>query len=287
MSNMSLSFPLVKPPPGLVVVSYGGGVNTIAMLVLLRRMRVAPKAIVMADPGSERRGTVAYRDEVLPPWLVSHGFPLVTVVTRVEEGARRDRAWRLETLYEECMRLKSLPSVAYGWKKCSRVYKALPQLWWIQRQKWAQKEWSEERKIVKAIGYDVDESRRVRPTFQDPWENDRFVPWYPLHAAGFSREDCERMIAEEGLPSPGKSACTFCPNNTLEEWEALRVDEPDRFAEAVAMSRAAAPTIESPDVVGLMRCNPPGKRQLHVYVEGGYGATDGGREDDMPCECSL
>ncbi len=101
------------------VVSYGGGVNSVAVLVQLARLGIVPAAIVMADPGSERRGTVVFRDEILPAWLDQQGFPRVAVITRIEEGQHVKRAWRLETLYDECIRIGSLPSVAYGWKKCS------------------------------------------------------------------------------------------------------------------------------------------------------------------------
>lgn len=275
-----------KPQSGKVVVSYGGGVNSIAVLVRLHQLGIVPTAIVMADPGSERRGTEDYRDRVLPPWLTSVGFPLVTVINRVEEGQHVARAWRLETLEAECLRTESLPSVAYGWKKCSAKYKGDTQRWWVKRQPWAQEEWAAGRRLVKVIGYDADEGRRVKVAFQNEWENDRFSPWYPLVEAGWDRERCEEEIARVGLPVPPKSACTFCPNNRLQEWIDLREQEPEAFARAVHLSRNAK--VESPDVVGLMRCNPHGKRQLHVWADGGYdGAAQGGREDEMPCECAL
>ena len=270
------------------VVSYGGGVNSVAVLILLSRLAIVPKAIVMADPGSERAGTIDFRDNVLPAWLAAHGFPPVTTITRVEEGAHVARAWRLERLEDECLRTASLPSVAYGWKKCSAKYKGDTQRWWAARQPWAQLEWERGRKIRKVIGYDVDEGQRVRKALQNEWEEARFVPWYPLVDAGWTREDCEDAIRGEGLPIPPKSACVFCPNNHLDEWEQLRREEPDAFARAVEMSRRAEPNLTSPDVVGLMRCNPPGKRQLHVWADGGYEAQSlGGREDSMPCECAT
>lgn len=270
-----------------IVVSYGGGVNSVAALVQLWRMRLTPTAIVMADPGSERIGTVHYRDSVIPSWLYSVGFPQVEVITRIEEGRHVKRAWRLETLRDECMRIGALPSVAYGWKKCSAKYKGDTQRWWAARQPWAQEEWAAGRKIIKVIGYDAGEERRVKKTFQNEWEDARFVPYYPLVDAGLDRDGCEALILGAGLPLPPKSACKFCPHNKLEEWEQLRDEDPDGFAEAVKMSRNAAPNINSPDVVGLMRCNPHGKRQLHVWADGGYDGALGGREDDLPCECVL
>lgn len=278
-------------PRGLVVVSYGGGVNSVAVLCLLAELGIVPHAIVMADPGSEWAETVRFRDEVLPAWLDAHGFPRVTVINRIEEGEHVKRAWRLETLRDECLRTNALPSVAYGWKKCSAKHKGDTQRWWIARQAWAQVEFAAGRRLRKVIGYDFGEPGRVKKSFQNEWENARFVPWYPLFDARMDRDACEALILRSGLPLPPKSACTYCPNNTLAEWETLRRVEPARFAEAVAMSLGAEANIESPDVVGLMRCNPHGKRQLHVWAEGGYELKPSNSDDDngdaMPCECAL
>jgi hypothetical protein len=205
------------------------------------------------------------------------------------------------------MRSSSLPSVAYGKKKCSAKHKGDPQRWWAARQPWAQDEWAAGRKLVKIVGYDVDEQRRadraaeimaspVRPLGMTDvewakvrdytkWERERFTFWYPLIEAKMGREECEDLIRSEGLPVPPKSACTFCPNNTLEEWGDLRRDEPEAFADAVEMSRRAAATITNPDDVGLMRCNPSGRRQLHVWADDGY-ASEPMRQGElfMPCE---
>ena len=141
-------------------------------------------------------------------------------------------------------------------------------------------------KITRAIGYDADEDYRVRDEFGDPWEAKRLTPLYPLFAAGIDRNGCERLIRKEGLPVPRKSACTFCPSNTLAEWAYLRARHPARFADAVAMSRNAQ--IDSPDVVGLMRCLPAGKRQLHLHVWND-DATACVREErvSVDCECAL
>ena len=275
-------------PDQKIAVSYGGGTNSVAVLVLLRRMGITPTVIVMANPGSERLHTLKYRDEILAPWLDKQGWPRVLEINRWTEGKNVPRAWRLETLYDECWRTNSLPSVAYGWKKCSDKYKGQPQRWWIARQPWAQAEWDAGRKIIKVIGYDYGEERRVRKAFQNPWEDERFAPYYPLVEAKIDREGCEELILSEGLPLPGKSACTFCPNNKLWEWEHLRKFDSVAFEAAVELSRHAQ--VDVPDVVGLMRCNKHGQRQLHVWADGGYDKQCGGDrvdDEDMPCECAL
>lgn len=79
----------------LYAVSYGGGVNSVAVLVRLKQLRIVPVSIVMADPGSERAETIRFRDEVLPAWLNANGFPRVTVITRIEQGQGRPAGgWR-------------------------------------------------------------------------------------------------------------------------------------------------------------------------------------------------
>jgi hypothetical protein len=265
-----------------------GGINTIAVLVELARRGETPTAIVMSDPGSERRGTHEYREQVANPWLRARGWPEVTVVTRKGEAPYRPRAKDTPqgTLYEECIRIKALPSIAYGWKKCSQKYKAEPANWWTERQAWAQAAWARGERITRVIGYDADESSRARPEFLAGLEKKRFIPWYPLLEKGIDRDECIAIILRAGLPLPPKSSCRWCPSNTLAEWEELRSD-PEGWAEAMALSTNAE--IDSPDVVGLMRCNPNGKRTLHLHVfgDGACGTDEETMRDGMPCECAL
>lgn len=270
-------------PDGLLVVSYGGGVDSVALLVHLHQLDARPYAIVMADPGDEKLGTLAYLRDWTQPLLRRWGWPEVEVISRKAEGALRPPLpvsrgpRRLESLREECLRINALPSVAYGHKKCSQKYKGEPQRWWAQRQEWARSEWASGRKLVKAIGYDFDEPQRVTraiAAWTKPaaaWESKRFSQWFPLIEARLTRAGCENLIREAGLPLPPKSSCKFCPNNTLAEWEELRRDDPQGFADALAMSRNA--DIDEPDVVGLMRCNKAGRRQLHDWADGKYEAV--------------
>ena len=281
-------------PDGEVVVSYGGGVNSVAMLLALHEHGIRPRAITMSDPGSERAATIAFRDGPMREWCAKVGFPEIEVIERRVLGFDRPRAWRLETLYEECLRINSLPSVAYGWKKCSAKYKMEPARWWTERQPWAQDAWAAGRRVVRAIGYDLDEKRRVDAALNVAWkpqvEESRFGGcWYPLYELGLDRQGCLDLITRHGMTPPPKSACTFCPNNTLDEWKQLRRDEPEAFAAALVMSEGARLTAE--DTTGLMRCNPRGKRQLHVWAAGGYPDLPPDDPEDlaeaMPCECAT
>lgn len=298
------SSPPDTPPPTvesrIQIVSYGGGVNTIAMLVLLKRRGIVPHAIVMSDPGHEWPETYEYRDRVMQPWLLQVGFPKVVVVTREGEARYRPRARWKGTLGEACIRNQELPAAAYGMKGCSIKHKQDPMKWWCERQDWIQREWAAGRRVTKLIGYDIDEPKRVMKhrqfvkgqpvdTFSLPEENERYIPSYPVFDAGMDREACEALIASEGLPPVGKSACRWCPFNTFEEWKKLRDQHPEDFAYAVNISRLAAPRVDSPDRAGFLQCNPHGKRQLHVWADGGYDDQDldkgTGIEEGKPCGC--
>lgn len=298
--------PVVKLPPKntKIVVAYGGGVNTIALILLLWKLGVIPQAIVMANPGHEWKATLRYRDEIMRPWLKAHGFPDVTVVQRWDQGLppRGTTKWT-ETLGEECFRVATIPSVAFPpGKKCSIKFKADPQRWWIARQPWAMEEWAAGRKIAKAIGYDTDEDHRIRPDFGDAWEHARMFPWYPVYDAEMDRAACERLILQHLPFLPRKSACVWCPNNTLQDWVDAQNEEPEAFEYAVAMSQRAQNYIEKPEFVGLLRGvrGEAGKqlptRQLHEAVEivdGLYRLKQSiarlacSGEEEMPCDCKV
>ena len=67
--------------PDPIVVAYGAGVDSTAMLVGLRKHNIALSAILFADTGSEKPETVAYLITI-EAWLRRNGMPPVTVVKR-------------------------------------------------------------------------------------------------------------------------------------------------------------------------------------------------------------
>ena len=102
------------------VVGYGGGTDSTAMLVGLWRHHVPVDLILFADPGAEQPHTYAYLD-TMSRWLENHGMPAITRVWYTEKNGQR------LTLEQECLRSGTLPSIAYGYKKCSLKHKVAPQ----------------------------------------------------------------------------------------------------------------------------------------------------------------
>lgn len=248
-----------------VVVNWGLGLDSSAVLLLMAEIGVRPRAIIFSDPGSEWPETYAFRDDVFRPWLKRVGFPDVTIIDRNNCGIN---VRRHENLYERSIRTQTLPSAAYGRTSCSLKFKAEAINAYLRHQEWCQEEWEAGRRIIKVIGYEAGEKRRYGnfAEFKNKRERREFVPYYPLVDWGIFREDLPGIFERHGLPVPRKSACWFCPYNTDEEWLRLREEHPLLFRNALLMEKNAAPKLRKPDVVGLRRRARVGERSLVDWV---------------------
>jgi hypothetical protein len=120
----------------------------------------------------------------------------------------------------------------------------------------------ERRRVVKAIGLDAGEGVRVRWQSRPAAEGQRlsrdqrldrdyFAYWYPLFEWGFDRARCVEVIRAARLPVPMKSACFFCPASKKHEILWLRDHHPELLERALAIERNARPGLTS--VRGLGR----------------------------------
>lgn len=212
----------------LRTVSFGGGVQSTAVLVLAAQQVIDYSTFLFANVGSdsEHPHTLRYVHEVAIPFARSHGLDLI-------ELHRRRRDGDIETLRGRLMRAgsRSLPipvrmsNGAPGTRSCTSDFKIAVIGRWL-REHGA----TGERPAVVALGISVDEIERAKPGI-DPRARyqDRH---YPLLELGLHRRDCRRIITGAGLPVPPKSACYFCPFHDTETWRRLKRDTPDLFADA-------------------------------------------------------
>lgn len=63
--------PLAPPPP--VVLAYGIGVDSTALLIELHARGQAPDLVLTADTGNEKPATYAYLD-IIGPWMRDRGI---------------------------------------------------------------------------------------------------------------------------------------------------------------------------------------------------------------------
>lgn len=218
----------------MIIVSCGLGTNSTAMLVGMKERGIRPDYITFADTGGEKPHTYEHM-EILQEWLKANDFPPIMVV---KKGGLQ------ETLEEECLRRKALPSVAYGWKTCSQKYKIQPQEKYFNNEPAAKAVWKSGKKISRWIGFDWDEPSRAIDCDSPKYQNH-----YPLIEWKWGRKECIEAIEREGLPLPGKSSCWFCPNSRPNEVKWLKEVHPDLMERAIAIERNA----ETRTIAGLGR----------------------------------
>lgn len=221
----------------IICVSFGGGTNSTAMLIGLQERGIRPDFITFADTGGERPHTYAHIKD-MQKWLAKVSFPKIVTVKKVDYNGD------ILTLEENCLQKKMLPSLAYGFKSCSQKYKIAPQDKYFNNLDATKLEFKAGRKVVKFIGYDAGESRRVKD-----YSCKKYDCQYPLVEWGWEREDCVEAIERAGLPQPSKSSCFFCPANKTNEIREMNAIYPELIQRAIKMEKNA----ELTSVKGLGR----------------------------------
>jgi 3'-phosphoadenosine 5'-phosphosulfate sulfotransferase (PAPS reductase)/FAD synthetase len=220
---------LDQPDSHIKVVSYGGGVQSTALLVLATQRHIDFHTFLFANVGddSEHPATLAYVRDVATPYAARHGIGL-------HELRRRRRDGTTETLWQRLNRPESrsipipvrMANGAPGRRSCTADFKIKVIGRWL-REHGA----STEHPATVGIGISLDEIHRANKRRSEPHERIE----YPLLDFGLRRDDCIRIIADEGLPVPPKSSCFFCPFRTLEAWREQKRNEPDLFIKAAEL----------------------------------------------------
>lgn len=200
-----------------LVVSYGLGVDSTAVLVGLQQRGIRPDAILFSDTGSEKEETYDYL-VTINAWLRSVGFPEVTVVKYVPKKFKWNR---YSTLEGNCISNRTLPSLAFGRKGCSLKWKA------AILDKTVDQMFGKNVAVHRAIGYDCSPADNKRFAHAQSKSQGRAgdVFIYPLQQWGWHRIECARQITAAGLPVPPKSSCFFCPAMKQHEVAELPADK--------------------------------------------------------------
>lgn len=250
-----MSTELSTDPPALRVISYGGGVQSTALLVLAAQQVIDFPVFLFANVGddSEDPATLQYLHRYALPYAASHGIGL-----HVLDRHRRDGT--TETLYGRLVRhgSRSLPipvrmsNGAPGTRSCTADFKIRVIGKWLKAHGA-----NDTHKATVGIGISLDEIQRLNNRRAMPYEQ----PVYPLldHHPPLRRADCAAIIAAAGLPVPPKSACWFCPMHRPAAWAQMRRDRPTLFAEACALESLLNQRRETlgKDPVWLTRFNRP------------------------------
>jgi hypothetical protein len=214
--------------PNVRVISFGGGVQSTALLVLAAQHRIDFGVFLFANVGddSEDPATLAYVDRYAKPYAAAHGIQLIELRKHRRDGT-------VETLYGRLTRegSKSVPipvrmsNGAPGTRSCTADFKIRVVGRWLRAHGA-----SAANPATVGIGISLDEVWRVNNRRAAAYER----PVYPLldHDPPLRRSDCQRIIAAAGLPVPPKSACWFCPMRRPSAFAEMRRDRPALFTRA-------------------------------------------------------
>lgn len=207
-----------------LVVSYGGGVNSKAMVVEMVNRDIRPEMILFADTGGEFPET--YTDIAKTSmWLMKKGYPAITVIKSTRQHG---------TLENECLKKETLPSLAFGFKTCSQAWKIHTQKMYVRNSPAFRQAADEGQRITFAIGYDAGEERGSGIAGDKDFDN-----FFPLKEWKLDREACRQSIINAGLCVPKKSACFFCPAAKPHEIVRMAKTHPDLLDRALKMEASA------------------------------------------------
>lgn len=248
-----------RPKPGQkpVVVSYGAGRDSSAMLVKMYLMWLAwldgtgpgpeefglasfkPNLILFAHVGNEWPETYEALKRI-NEWLISIGWPPVTIVQYVPKKFKHQP---YGDLFGNCIANKTLPSMSFGMKGCSLKWKASIMDKFVETVCVETRDWLKTgNRIQRLIGYDAgpkDKCRGAVAKDEQKWE---YV--YPLRSFNMDREACGDLLVSQGFPLIHKSACVFCASMQIAELIELAENHPDLLELSIILEDNASEYLE-------------------------------------------
>ena len=212
------------------VISYGGGVQSTAMIVLATQGKIADvSAALFSNVGddSELPDTIKYVREVITPWAAERGLPVHELHRTITTTGERETLWQRMMNYDGEALREPIPVFGSNGapmsRSCTRDHKIRILGRWIREHVP-----DEELPCDVLIGISMDEIERAGRGSDEKWER----RCYPLLDLRLTRAHCIEIIKAAGLPVPPKSSCFFCPFHSTDTWAELRRDRPELFEKA-------------------------------------------------------
>lgn len=241
--------------------SFGGGVNSVAMMLLLLDEGIEFEAVNVWMP--EMPETHEY---IL--MLEEKGYPEIRIImssVKSVKGPLGPVPGIYSNLYDYCFDRHMVPSWSKRW--CSIKFK---------------KETLQNNQIGPAfvnIGYAYDERKRAVLASEKGFEHR-----YPLIEREVSRKKCVEIIKSHGLPVPIKSGCFFCPHQDHHSWKRLRRNHSDLFCRALQLEK------RSLEVAKIKKGRPMYLSKYEIPLEKVVETSNSYLFADMaypPCQCGL
>lgn len=270
---------------GLRIISYGGGVQSSALVVLAVQGKLGHvDAALYSNVGddSEHPATNEYVRNVMKPWAAERGFDVLELNRTLKSGETQT-LWQRMMDYEGDKLREPIPVFGEIGMPMSRSCTADHKIAVVG--KWLKAHGAnKDNKAEVMIGISTDELQRANNKKAMPYE----LPIYPLLDLGLDRNRCMSVISDAGLPVPPKSSCFFCPFHRPQVWAELRRDEPELFEKAAQLEDKL---IERRDNRGktrvyLTKYGKPIREAIGAAQEGLFTVDDGfnhGKCDEGYC----
>ena len=226
--NPLLSRALLNPT--MRIVSFGGGIQSWAMLVAADQGLLGPKPdfAIIGDTDDESDAVWQYYE--------THRDRVTTDILVVRRGSIIDHIRRSKSEHDG-KQIATLPYyLAAGGQmmrtctdtfKIAAVTQKIRELLGVPKGKRVPKD-----TLVEVwVGFSMDEKKRAGGYPAELWQEVR----YPLLELGWTRGQCEQFLMDAGFPVPARSRCIICPYRSDESWRSLSADE---FAHAVRIDES-------------------------------------------------
>lgn len=220
----------------MVFISLGAGVQSSTMFLMACRGEITPKpdGAIFADTQGEPPAVYEYLD-----WLEKMGKRYGIPVYRVTRGSLKEDTEAY--VKGNAPRVSSIPAFVKVEgqevegrlrRQCTGDYKIMV----VRKQiRSLLKEVPKKKRSLPIelwIGISTDEITRMKES-----NVQYIVNRWPLIEQGMSRTDCLKWYKGKRYPTPARSACTFCPYRKNEEWQRMKEEDPESFADAVAFDK--------------------------------------------------
>lgn len=211
------------------ILSYGGGLNSTALLVYLVKNndKYPLDMVIFADTGNEFQHTYD-TVQIYKEYCRIRGIPFEIVKSKHGE------------IYDYYYNKKITPNRIK--RDCTSKFKVSP------IRKYIRTKYPEEKKFVFYIGIDFGEYHRVRESDVKYIENN-----YPLVDMEIDRKGCIDILNEEDLPIPEKSGCYFCPFTKKQNWLNMIDENAELYEKAIILEENS---IKFPKSVSLLSSKP-------------------------------
>jgi hypothetical protein len=220
----------VTMPIPIRVMSFGGGVQSTAMLVLAAQNKIDYPIALFCNVGedSENPATLDYIRDHSKPYADAHGIEFVELSKTLRDGSTETVMGRIRNGDRSIGIPVRMSNGAPGNRQCTADFKIR-----VVAKEIKNRGATPDNPATVALGISMDEFQRMRSSSGIAYQTNA----YPLIDLGLTRQDCLNVIDNAGLPPPPKSSCFFCPFHTKAAWKEQARNEPDLFQMSVSLEQ--------------------------------------------------